>query len=350
VERADVVVVGAGINGLATARALARRGVDVAIVEQFRVGHTRGSSHGASRIFRFSYDDPRYVRLAMRALPLWRELEDETGAELLTVTGGLDRGKTLDDHVNALASCGARYELLTGREVADRWSTVSLPEGDAVLFQPDAGITRADAALRAFVKSAQSHGAELCESTTVGRLRPGDEAVSLDTEAASYRARVAIVTAGGWARPLLAEAGIDLPVIATRETVAYFALADELSTPTLVDWGEPAFFALASPGQGLKAGFHHAGPPTNPSESGHVSREVVERLSECVARRYPDADPVAHHSETCIYTNTDDERFILERHGPVVVGSACSGHGFKFGPLTGKLLADLAMRTDVNGD
>jgi sarcosine oxidase len=341
----EFAVIGAGLAGSASARALARAGREVILFERFHVGNTRGSSHGASRIFRFSYDDAHYVRMAMAALPLWRELEEETGAELLTVTGGLDRGKSLDDHVDALGGCGARYELLTGGEVTDRFPSVALSRDEPVLFQPDAGIAHAEAALRAFVESAQSHGAALHENTTVNRVTALEDAVTVDTDEETYRARVAVVTAGGWARPLLAGAGIDLPVVPTRETVAYFALADELSTPTLVDWGDPVFFALASPGQGLKAGFHHAGPLTEPSEPGQVSTEIVERLSACVAERYPDADPVAHHAETCIYTNTDDERFILERHGPIVVGSACSGHGFKFGPLTGKLLADLATGT-----
>jgi sarcosine oxidase len=335
-------VVGAGISGAATARALARAGREVMVFERFQVGHTRGSSHGASRIFRLSYDDPRYVRMAMRSLPLWRELEEETGAELLSVTGGLDAGKDLADHVAALAACGARYEVLTGAEVGNRYPSVFFPEDELVLFQPDAGITRADVALRALVRSAESHGAKLHESTAVTRLTPSDSGVEVDTEEATYVARVAVVTAGGWARPLLAAAGIDLPVVPTRETVAYFALADELSVPTLVDWEDPAFFALASPGQGLKAGLHHAGPVTDPSDVGDVSEQVVERVSSWVAGRYPGANPVPHHAETCIYTNTDDERFILERHGPIVVGSVCSGHGFKFAPLTGELLADLA--------
>jgi sarcosine oxidase len=238
-----------------------------------------------------------------------------------------------------------RFELLTGKEIGQRYPLVSLPEDEPVLFQPDAGITRADAALRAFLGSAESHGAKLHENAVVARVAPVDEGVEIDTEEATYRAQVAVVTAGGWARPLLAEAGIDVPVVATRETVAYFALADELSAPTLVDWGQPVFFALASPGQGLKAGLHHAGPATDPSDVGDVSKAAVERISAYVARRFPAAHPVPHHAETCIYTNTDDERFILERHGAIVVGSACSGHGFKFAPLTGKLLAGLATES-----
>jgi sarcosine oxidase len=164
--------------------------------------------------------------------------------------------------------------------------------------------------------------------------------VEVRTEEGTFTARSAVVTAGGWARDLLASAGIDLPVWVTRETVAYFEL--ERKPPTLVDWGDPTVYALFSPGHGLKAGRHIAGPEVDPDGEGSPDPESVDVVGEWVARHYPQAAPV-HHSETCLYTNTDDQRFILERHGNVVVGSPCSGHGFKFAPLIGERLADLAQ-------
>jgi sarcosine oxidase len=133
-------------------------------------------------------------------------------------------------------------------------------------------------------------------------------------------------------------------VTPTRETVAYFGHDDPLSLPTLVDWSDPtALYALASPGQGLKAGLHHTGPVIDPDEEGAVDAEIVARLAAGVRERYVRAAPEPHGAETCIYTNTSDESFVLERHGRIVVGSACSGHGFKFAPLIGERLADLAV-------
>src|SRR5688572_9107524 len=108
----DVVVVGAGIMGSAAAQALARQGRQVVVLERFQVGHTHGSSHGRARVFRFSYDDQRYVRMAQESLPLWRELETETGEEILRTTGGLDVGKGLEERVSALEACGADFEIL----------------------------------------------------------------------------------------------------------------------------------------------------------------------------------------------------------------------------------------------
>ena len=123
----EFVVIGAGIVGLATARCLAMAGRETLLVEQFHVGHKRGSSHGASRIFRFSYDDPTYVEMAMHALQLWRELEEECDRELITTTGGLDVGKEVDDHVDALEKFGAEYELIDGREARRRFPAIELP-------------------------------------------------------------------------------------------------------------------------------------------------------------------------------------------------------------------------------
>ena len=128
--------------------------------------------------------------------------------------------------------------------------------------------------------------------------------------------------------------------------MAFFPMEEPAAT-TFVDWSDRAhpLYALPSPGQGLKAGAHHTGPDAEPGDTGDVSEETVGRLSRWVGERFVTADPSPHRVETCMYTNTTDERFILERHGPIVVGSACSGHGFKFAPLIGKRLADLALTT-----
>lgn len=350
-ERIDVAVVGTGVAGSAAARALAQAGREVIAIEQFELGHARGSSHGTSRIFRFSYDDPTFVRMAMESLGMWRQLESECGEQLIVTLGGIDCGKDIGPHVDALAECGADYELVSPGEINERFPRLRLPSNGNALFQPDAGIVLADKALRAFITSARSSGAEIRERTPVRELaRDGDRAI-LTTDGDTYSAEVAVVAAGAWAKDLLGPLGIDLPVVPTRETVTYFSMADELAVPTIVDWqpidaglewGDTAFYSLASPGVGVKAGQHHTGPVTDPNDPGEVREEAVERISAWFAERHPDADPHPVAAETCIYTNTEDERFLFQRHGPIVIGSACSGHGFKFGPLTGRRLAELA--------
>lgn len=313
--------------GCATARALARRGHDVTIYEQFEIGHKRGSSHGATRIYRFSYPDERYVGMMKEAFGLWRELEAEANTTVLEQTGGLDMGKDLDAHVAAFETHDVPYEMFDAPRAARRWPSLVLPEGD-VLFQPDGGVVYAQRAWEAFAYGAIAAGAR-SEHRRVTELT-GDGVDGYDAT---------VVTAGGWVKSVLATAGIDLDVRPTRETVAYFELRSV--PPTLVDWGEPSVYALHDPVHGLKAGEHIAGPTTDPDAAGRVNDDSIRRLSDWVATRYRDAHVTPRHAETCIYTNTPDEHFVLERHGSIVVGSACSGHGFKFAPLIGVRLADL---------
>ena len=340
----EIAVIGAGVAGAAAARHLSKAGHEVVVFERFEVGHTRGSSGGTSRVFRFSYEDPGWVAMAMEALAMWRDLETEALETLIVTTGGLDTGRDIGGHVRALRESGAEFDILDGPEVAARWPGIALGGDTGILFQPDAGIALADRCLAAFIGGAQSAGCKLNENTTVHELAVDGSTAVLSTDGGTYRARAVVVAAGPWARGLLAQIGIDLPVSVTRETVAHFRLDDEYSVPVLVEWTDPPTYALASPGVGIKVGIHHSGPAADPDEPGEVDGAIVERMAEWVARRYADVDPEPVLAETCLYTNTDDERFIIERHGPIVVGSACSGHGFKFGPLTGKRLAELAVR------
>jgi sarcosine oxidase len=343
--RLDVAVVGAGINGAAAASALARRGHSVVLLEQFQLGHTRGSSHGSSRIFRLSYAEPYYVRLAQEALAAWRALEEEAGEELILQSGALDFGEIARENEATLAACGVRHERLIGAEVSERWP-IAASADEVALYQPDGGITRADRALAVVLASAQAAGADVRERMRVTSLRQGDGDVELDTQDGALRARAVVLTAGAWSRELLAPLGIDLPVSATRETIAYFALPDAERLPTVIDdvreHGQAAY-ALAAPGVGLKAGHHRTGRETDPDEPGVPDPGLVQATADWVARRYPSAGSDVLAAETCLYTNTDDSRFVCARHDRIVVGSACSGHGFKFAPVTGRRLAELAV-------
>jgi sarcosine oxidase len=326
---ADVAVVGAGIMGSATARALARAGVDVVLYEQFEVGHTRGSSHGRSRIVRLAYPELEFVELAKESFAGWRELEQESGHQLLELTGLLELvARPEQSSRDALDAAGAEYELLDADDARRRWP-VGVPDGWTPLFQPEAGIVRADLALRAFVESALAHGARLEEGTRIDSLDDVD-------------AEAVVVAGGPWVLRLVP----DLPVHTTRETVAYFRRGGE-PLPSIVQLDPEtrghAMYSLHDPVYGLKTGMHHAGARVSPDEPGEPDPALVERIAAWVARTYPDANPKPEAAETCMYTTTPDEHFILERRGNVVIGSACSGHGFKFAPAVGSRLATLAL-------
>ena len=318
--------------GAATAWRLARRGHDVEIHEQFMIGHKRGSSHGRSRIVRLAYPEPEWVQFAEEAFAGWRELEAESGERLLELYGLLELvGDPATSSRDALDARGAEYELLTAEAARERWP-IGVPAGWTVLFQPQAGIVRADLAWQALLDGATRAGATLHESSRV------DSLAELDAD-------VVVVTAGPWAGRLLEPEGIDLPVRITRETVAYFKL-DGPPLPSIVQLDPEsrghAMYSLRDPIHGLKAGAHHAGPETNPDEDGLPDLDLLDAISAWVGETYTDVDPKPLGAETCVYTTTEDESFVLERHGRIVIGSACSGHGFKFAPAVGDRLAALA--------
>ena len=336
VERAEVVVVGAGVMGLATAWALARDGRDVLVLEQFEVGHAHGSSHGSARIFRFAYDDPEWVALAQEALPLWRELEEEAGGPVLSLTGLLDSSTDSGPLRAALDARGAAYEVLSPIAAAERFG-IEL-DGEVVL-ELHGGTVLASRALAAF-----SAGVVVHEGVRVLDLVVSGDGVRVETTNGPVEANVAVVAAGVWATPLLAASGIELESWVSRETVAYFRLDGVDTLPSVIDWNEHTgrhAYSLASDGL-LKVGLHHSGTRVEPGQDGAPDPAVVEAASEWVARRYPAANPDAIHAETCLYTNIRDDAFVLERHGSIVVCSACSGHGFKFAPAVGRRVAELA--------
>jgi sarcosine oxidase len=327
-----VAVVGAGVHGLSSTRALARRGHEVTLYEQFELDHNRGSSHGDSRIFRLSYPEPEWVRLAQESLSGWRDLERETGETLLELSGIIEIMRAGEEGSRrAFDEFGIAYELLDRDEVERRFP-VAVPEGMRALFQADAGITYAARARHAFLDSALRRGAALVENHRVADID------GLDAD-------VVVVTAGSWAKDLLARARIELPVVATCETVCYFELASDSPIPSVVDFKRDGrghrMYSLHDPVHGLKLGLHKSGKPVDPDDRRAPDEELVAQMRESCTRYFPTADPEPAAVDTCLYTNAVDDRFVLERHGRVVVGSACSGHGFKFAPVVGERIADL---------
>jgi sarcosine oxidase len=351
-ERADVVVVGAGAMGSATARALGERGVDTVLLEQFTVGHGRGSSHGATRIFRFAYQDSDYVRMAMRAERAWRDLEDASGETLLVRTGGVDAGPGAQACADAMAACDAEHEWLSRATASAAYPHIDFAGYDRVLRHPAAGVCLAAGAVAAQVRLARMAGVSVREETPVSSVEPGPDGVRVRTPEGEIEARCAVVTPGPWAGRLLGEMlGAPRAFVATWQTTSYYRPADGSAPPelpTFIEWTGPAvaWYAVPAVGDapGVKLGDHDVGPTVDPDDGPFALDEPrVRETSEYVRRRFPGLDPEPVLAEVCHYTMTPDEDFVLDRVGPVVIGAGFSGHGFKFTPLVGEILADLAM-------
>jgi sarcosine oxidase len=341
--RCDVVVVGAGLLGLSAARALTRRGADVVVLEQAEIGHAAGGSKGSCRIFRLGYPDPDYVALARRARWAWAELEDESGQRLLHPVSQLTFGPLLTEVRNAMQQAGEPCELLQAGEVAARFPQVAL--GGQALLEPDSCVISSYSALRVLAAGAGQIRAGLAV-TGIG----DDGRVTVQTAEGPVTAAAAVVCAGPWTSGLLAAGGIFVPSAATLEQVAYLRpIADPApAMPIFLSYGTQVPYGLPVPGSPLyKIGVHNSGPPADPRSQDHRPDErLVARLAELARRYLPDFTPDPVQTERCVYDNSPDEDFIVDRVGNIVIGSGTSGHGFKFGPLLGEWLADLATGGD----
>ncbi len=343
-----MVIVGGGVMGTAAARVLSARGRAVLLLERFTFGHGKGSSGGQTRNFRLTYHDPVYVRMARESLGRWRALEDEADVDLIRVVGGLDVGDATDLSATALEAAGEAFERPAAAEVNERWPALRFEAGQRLLYQAEGAILRADEAIEGQARLARASGAELRERTVVEHLRPAGDAVELVTSAGDViRAPAAIVAAGAWAAPLLDQAEINLSLRPTLEQSTYFDAGEEGSSiPTVIDWDtspqHPPYLVPNPFRRGeIKAGAHLSGPVIDPDDRSFEPDPEREAQTVMWVGEHLDPRPPLLRTETCLYTITPDEDFVIDRKGPVVVASPCSGHGFKFAPLIGEVLADI---------
>jgi sarcosine oxidase len=363
--RRDHVVVGGGVMGAATARALARRGADVLLVEQFGRGHDRGSSHGATRIVRRGYVADDWVALTGDALDAWRALEAETGRTLLDLTGALDHGDlaALDQIQAALVRAGVEHERLTPDEAATRWP--GLRFDTSVLFHAEAGRVRSADAVEALLDSAVAAGAELRFDTAVVGIETEGDDVVLRLEGAggassSVVSASVVLAVGSWAEhlggDLVRSAGASLPPVrVTQEEPAHFAteLPDDAWPSFVHHPSDPVLreqvstiYGLLTPGEGVKVGTHGTGREVDPdARLAGPGAEGLAVLRDYVSAWVPGVDVDTLAPISCLYDTTPTEDPVMDRVGSVTVATGFSGHGFKFGALFGELLAGVATGT-----
>jgi sarcosine oxidase len=350
----DVVVVGGGAMGSAATWQLARRGADVVLLEQFGRGHARGSSHGSSRIVRLSYPDPFYVDLAADAYKRWEELEADAGEQLLTWTGVVDHGDraTVEAMAALLSEHGHAIELLDPAEAADCWPGLRLEP--PILFHPRGGRAHADHTVAALKRVAAQYGADIRHDTRVDAIVPTPDGVEVRTAGDTLRAPTAVVAAGAWTASLLAGLGKLPRLTVTREQPAHFPPSDPAThwpsfihhragTTTRGTATPRGAYGLSS-ADGVKVGFHAVGPVVDPSTvSSDIDQQRLRGLQDYVAEWVPGVDAARPKAVPCLYTLTDNSDFVIDRVGPVTIAAGFSGHGFKFTPQIGHILADLVL-------
>ena len=363
VSAPDVIVLGLGGMGSAAAAHLAARGVRVLGLEQFTPGHALGSSHGDSRVIRQAYfEDPAYVPLLLRSYELYADLE-ATSPGILTVTGGLMVGTASSETVaGSLASAqqhGLPHEMLDADAIRTRFPLFAPAEDTVALFEERSGFVRPEQTVREHLRRAEVAGADLRFGERVLGWTATDRGVTVHTSESAYDAGRLVIAAGVWAPSLLANLG--LPLRVERQLMHWFAPTGPIepwqvgrhpvwiweATPEVQSYGFPSYGAAED---GVKVTFYRDGHRDGGADPDALDREIhddeVARLADHLSTRLPTLPGRHLRGVACMYTTTPDQHFVIARHpghATVTVAAGFSGHGFKFAPVVGEILADLAL-------
>jgi sarcosine oxidase len=362
VERYDVVVVGVGGMGGAALYHLARRGKRVLGLERFDVPNELGSSHGVTRIIRQAYfEHSSYVPLVLRAYELWRELEQEAGEQLLFVTGAVEGGRRIfEGAVRSSVEHGLRFEELDGAEVGRRFPAFHLPAELQLVYQPDGGFVLPERGIVAHANGAVARGAEVRIGERVLEWSAGENGVKVRTEHGTVEADRLVLTAGAYSQEVSRlPAGT---VLAQRQVLGWL----EPRRPELFTADRfPVFNVALDEGHlygfpihgvpGFKLGFYdreglRGDPDSIPREVTAEDEVPLRRFAE---RYFPDGAGPTLDLKACLFELSPDEHFVIDRHPETdlaVVAAGFSGHGFKFCPVVGEILADLVLEGETRHD
>lgn len=359
----DIAIVGAGVMGAAAASELAREGASVALFDQSAIPNPRAASVDHSKVFRFAYPDPFYVKLAVDALNRWRELESTTGARLLTQTGALLIGKREPSFetecYEAMRAMGLGSEKLDSKRVAERFPQFNAGAFAFGVHDPSGGILHAEAAVRALVELARQRGVAVIEGARV--VEVGQTAGSRLSIATASGDKIecdqAMIASGPWSRKLLPF--LEHKLTTTRQELVYFEPLPEHSNPPDLDFEAenfPVFLELESGFYGfpvhhagaMKIANHHKGKEVDPDTTEErVDEQFIESCRVFFSEFIPGlANARVRETRVCIYNNTADDDFIIDWHPELeglLVVTGFSGHGFKFGPTIGRIAADLVI-------
>jgi sarcosine oxidase len=363
-EEARVAVVGLGAMGSAACYHLARRGVDVVGFDQFDVPNARGSSHGESRIIRACYyEHPDYVPLLTRAFELWHELGRAALRPVIDITGGLFIGEPASPLVagsrRAAEEHHIAHDVLNRDALRARFPQFELDATMEALYEPGAGLVRPEAAVAAHATLAQRCGARLHANEPVLEWHAVDNGLMVETAERTVRVRALVVCAGAWTPRIAPALAGRLEV--TRQLMAWVAPDDHepFAAGTFPVWamqhddGDFHYgFPVIDAARGLKLGRHVRGAPDDPDRLNRTPVPADEQEVRPFLQRYlPRANGIVREMSVCMYTNTPDSHFIVDRHPDhpqVHIACGFSGHGFKFAPVIGEALADLSLTGRTN--
>jgi sarcosine oxidase len=365
----DVIVVGLGAMGSAAAYQLSKRGAKVLGLEAFTPAHDKGSSHGETRIIRQAYfEDPAYVPLVLKAYELWDQLEEESNANLMRITGGVAigaaNGTLVAGCLRSATTHGLGHELFDVNQMRRRFPQFVLADDEVGFYEEKAGYLKPEECIRQHLRCASKRGADLrFEEPMLSWIASRDgDGVSVTTKKQTYHARSLVLSVGPWFAELVPD--VSMPVVVSRRVQLWLKpLRDSSSFDSGVFpiflWepkGSPLFYGLprisedGSPKIGIHAGDETCTPST-------IDRRIHPRdelaIRSAIRFRIPALNGEVSHAATCMYTMTPDEHFIIDIHPgypQVSLAAGFSGHGFKFSPVVGEILCDFALTRETSTD
>lgn len=363
----DVIIIGAGIMGSATAFQLTEIGKKCLLIDKFSLGHSYGSSHGDSRIIRRSYPEKHFATLMRESYELWNQLESNYNEQFIVSTGGLDFGDNnssdMKKVVDTVKHLDLPHELLSSQEITQKFPAFKLPDNYYGLYQPDAGIVLASKSVKFFQNNAQKKGLEILTGEKVSLLKEENDYILVSTKSKSFKAKKVIVCVGSWINEFFKNYRISHRTKILPVNFGYWKVQqpDHFkvgSFPIFIAWSDKTFYGFPSL---ERAGYFKMGAHYSYHEKEFRSTDLSKQLDETIIRdmvsfidkTFPFANANDYDMDACYYTMNTDENFILDFHpdnSNIVIGGGFSGHGFKFAPLIGKILSDLAIENQTQYD
>lgn len=370
-DKFDVIVIGVGSMGSSACYHLSKRGYNVLGLEQFCITHENGSHTGQSRIIRKAYfEHPDYVPLLSRAYEGWKELEEETGDQIYFKTGLLYSGRATDEiikGVNLAASLYNIYIETPDRAAAERrFPQFKIPGNFDTVFEPDAGFVTPERAIRLYAELAKKYGAIIRTNEKLIKWKKEGNGIMLKTNKEVYHCKKLIITAGAWAGKFIP--GLDYKIKVTRQFLAWIKpkhpekfsldnfpcwLIDDENIPGCY-YGFPMLSTERfGPPEGLKLAHHHPATITDPDNVNRtITNDDIENLKDAMDKYFPGEFDSILSGKICLYANSPDENFIIDKlpgyEENVCIACGFSGHGFKFVPVIGEILSDLAINGKTN--
>ncbi|KAF6019193.1 PIPOX [Bugula neritina] len=353
----DYIVVGAGVIGSSTAYALAKQGKSTLLLEQFPIPHTRGSSHGGSRVTRKAFRLQEFhSQIMMKAYPMWETLEKEARVELFKYAQRVGMLSTTHScHEGLIKYFTKQPKLLNSKDVSQMYPLMTLPENEMAHLDEDAGILYASKCVMAFQKVFLSNGGVIKDNCKVRSIIPGDT-VTVHTDDGDFQAKGLVLACGPWSSEILSNIGVFLPLKARTVDVCYWKERpgyDHSKLPAFVSLLENCIIYGVPPSEynGLMKITLHDSVPCESADTRDITDDELvarnlDKLKKYVASTFPHLIPEPAIRERCMYTITPDTVSIIDSHPTyknIVFGAGFSGQGFKFAPVAGSMLADLVQ-------